>query len=117
MATDTTCEGVHSHQDADKLRSALVDQVIARHQEDGLVLPREVEAALRIVPRHLFALDVPLDKAYDNHSIVTKRSERGAPLSSVTAPWLQAMMLGQLRVAPGQRVLEIGSGCHGSELH
>ena len=116
MTTDTTCEGVHSDQDADELRRAMVDEVIVRHEEDGLVLPREVEAALRTVPRHLFAPEVPLEKAYADHSIVTKHSEHGAPISSVTAPWLQAMMLGQLQVAPGQRVLEIGSGGYNAAL-
>jgi protein-L-isoaspartate(D-aspartate) O-methyltransferase len=111
VTTDTTCEGMHSDQDADELRGALVEQIIATYDEEqGLVLSREVEAALRTVPRHLFAPGVPLETAYANHSIVTKRTERGSPLSSVSAPWVQAMMLDQLQVAPGQRVLEIGSG-------
>jgi protein-L-isoaspartate(D-aspartate) O-methyltransferase len=103
-------------QDADKLRSALVQQVIARHEQQGLVLPREVEAALRTVPRHLFAPGVPLDQACANHSIVTKKNEHGILLSTVSAPWLQAMMLGQLQVASGQRVLEIGSGGYNAAL-
>jgi protein-L-isoaspartate(D-aspartate) O-methyltransferase len=108
---------VHSDQDADVLRGALVEQIIATYDEEqGLVLSRAVEAALRTVPRHLFAPGVPLETAYANHSIVTKRTERGSPLSSVSAPWIQAMMLGQLQVAPGQRVLEIGSGGYNAAL-
>lgn len=103
-------------QDADELRGALVDEVIARHEQERLVLPREVEAALRTVPRHLFAPEVPLEKAYANHSIVTKRNDHGTLLSTVSAPWLQAMMLGQLQVASGQRVLEIGSGGYNAAL-
>jgi protein-L-isoaspartate(D-aspartate) O-methyltransferase len=117
VTTDTTCEGMHSDQDAEELRGALVEQIIAAYDEEpGLVLSREVEAALRTVPRHLFAPGVPLETAYANHSIVTKRTERGSPLSSVSAPSIQAMMLSQLQVAPGQRVLEIGSGGYNAAL-
>ncbi|MBV9139990.1 MAG: methyltransferase, FxLD system [Pseudonocardiales bacterium] len=94
----------------------VVEQIIVQREELGLVLSREVEAALRTVPRHLFAPGVPLEQAYANHSIVTKRTERGSPLSSVSAPWVQAMMLGQLQVAPGQRVLEIGGGYNAALL-
>ncbi|MGH3836151.1 MAG: methyltransferase, FxLD system [Pseudonocardiaceae bacterium] len=116
MTTDTTREGVHADQDADELRGALVDRTIVRHQQQGLVLQGEVEAALRTVPRHLFAPGVSLEKAYADGSIVTKRNERGSSISSVSAPWLQTMMLGQLQVAPGQRVLEIGSGGYNAAL-
>ncbi|MGH3754368.1 MAG: methyltransferase, FxLD system [Pseudonocardiaceae bacterium] len=111
MTTDTA----HADQDADELRDAMVDAVIVQRERLGLVPPREVEAALRIVPRHLFAPGVALDKAYADRAIVTKRNERGS-ISSVSAPSTQAMMLGQLQVAPGQRVLEIGSGGYNAAL-
>jgi protein-L-isoaspartate(D-aspartate) O-methyltransferase len=115
MTTDTTREGVHSDQEVDELRDAMVDEVIVREWL-GLDPPREVEAALRTVPRHLFAPGVPLEKAYADAAIVTKRNEHGNSISSVSAPWLQARMLGQLQVAPGQRVLEIGSGGYNAAL-
>ncbi|MGB6164696.1 MAG: methyltransferase domain-containing protein [Pseudonocardiaceae bacterium] len=115
VTTDITRECVHCDRDADELRNAMVDEVIVA-EWPGLDPPREVEAALRTVPRHLFAPEVPLETAYANHSIVTKRNERGGPISSVSAPWLQAIMLGQLQVAPGQRVLEIGSGGYNAAL-
>ncbi|MGH3801261.1 MAG: methyltransferase domain-containing protein, partial [Pseudonocardiaceae bacterium] len=115
MTTDTTREGVHSGQDADELRGAMVDEVIVDREWVGVV-PPEVEAALRTVPRHLFAPEVPLEQAYADRSIVTKRTESGNPISSVTAPSTQAMMLGQLQVQPGQRVLEIGSGGYNAAL-
>ncbi len=94
----------------------MVDEIIVRRERLGFVPPREVEAALRTVPRHLFAPGVPLEKAYANDSIVTKRNERGVDISSVSAPTIVAMMLGQLQVAPGQRVLEIGSGGYNAVL-
>ncbi len=114
VTTDTAREGVHSDQDADELRGAMVDEVIVQREWVGDV-PREVEAALRTVPRHLFAPGVALEKAYADRAIVTKRNERGS-ISSVSAPSTQAMMLGQLQVAPGQRVLEIGSGGYNAAL-
>jgi hypothetical protein len=89
VTIDTTREGVHSDQDVDELRDAMVDDVIVREWL-GLDPPREVEAALRTVPRHLFAPGVPLEKAYADAAIVTKRNERGNSISSVSAPWLQA---------------------------
>lgn len=116
-AADTIREGAHSDQQANELlRGAMVDEVIAQHELGGRALPQEVEIALRTVPRHLFAPGVPLEQAYADDSIVTKSNERGNPISSVSAPWLQAMMLGQLQVAPGQRVLEIGSGGYNAAL-
>jgi protein-L-isoaspartate(D-aspartate) O-methyltransferase len=116
VTTDTAREGVHSDQDADQLRDAMVDEVIVRRERLGLVPPRDVEAALRTVPRHLFAPGVPLEKAYANDSIVTKRNERGVGISAVSGPAIIAMMLGQLQVAPGQRILEIGSGGYNAAL-
>ncbi|MGH3899487.1 MAG: methyltransferase, FxLD system [Pseudonocardiaceae bacterium] len=116
MTTDTAREGVHSDQDADELRGAMVDEIIVRRERLGLVAPREVETALRTVPRHLFAPGVPLEKAYANDSIVIKRNERGADISAVSAPAIITMMLDQLQVAPGQRVLEIGSGGYNAAL-
>ncbi|MGH3620626.1 MAG: hypothetical protein ACRDQ5_02400 [Sciscionella sp.] len=85
MSTDTTREGMHAEQDADELRDAMVDEVIVDREWVGVV-PHEVEAALRTVPRHLFAPEVPLDQAYVDRAVVTKRTERGSPISSVSAP-------------------------------
>ncbi len=116
MPINTAPEGVHSDQDADELRDAMVDAVIVRRERLGLVPPREVEAAMRTVPRHLFAPGVALDKAYSNDSIVTKRNECGVGISAISAPSIIAMMLGQLQVRPGQRVLEIGSGGYNAAL-
>ncbi|MGH3694575.1 MAG: methyltransferase, FxLD system [Pseudonocardiaceae bacterium] len=115
MTTDTTREGTHSDRDVDEVRDAMVDEVIVDREWVGVV-PPEVETALRTVPRHLFAPEVSLEEAYSARSIVTKRTESGNPISSVTGPGKQAMMLGQLQVGSGQRVLEIGSGGYNAAL-
>ncbi|MGH3828764.1 MAG: methyltransferase, FxLD system [Pseudonocardiaceae bacterium] len=97
---------------ADTLREELVDQLVAQ----DAVQSKDVEAALRTVPRHLFAPGVALEGAYANDTVLTKRDEHGIALTSVTAPWLQAMMLEQAQLAPGMRVLEIGSGGYNAAL-
>jgi protein-L-isoaspartate(D-aspartate) O-methyltransferase len=43
-------------------------------------------------------------------AVVTKSDADGLPVSAATQPALMAMMLDQLGLAPGQRVLEIGTG-------
>ena len=112
----TNVASVHETTQTDALREALVDKIIAQRAELNAVLSSEVEAALRTVPRHLFAPGVPWETAYANDTVVAKRDEHGIALSSVSAPWLQAMMLEQAQLAPGMRVLEIGSGGYNAAL-
>ena len=103
------------------LHAAMVDQLVADHMEKGLVMRPEVEAALRSVPRHLFTPDAALTEAYRaDQAVVTKRIGDEA-VSSVSAPWLIAEMLGQAADAvdgglAGRHVLEIGSGGYNAAL-
>lgn len=82
-------------------------EVLRRYE---LVRSDAVEAAMRAVPRHLFVREVPADQAYSNVPVITKRRPDGEPLSSASEPGIIAMLLEQLDVRPGQRVLEIGTG-------
>lgn len=92
---------------AARLRDQVVDQLVA----DGTIASKDVEAAMRKVPRHLFTPDAPLERAYDTYAaVITKVDEHGVQLSSVSAPQIQALMLEQAELGPGMRVLEIGSG-------
>ena len=98
---------------ADVLREAMVGEL----RESGWIGSDRVAAGFRAVPRHLFAPEAVLETVYDsNSSVVTKRDEHGVSLSSVSAPWLQAMMLEQAQLRPGMRVLEIGSGGYNAAL-
>jgi len=90
---------------ADTARDALIDK-LAR---EGRIRSPHVEAAFRAVPRHLFVPDAPLDQAYSDTHIVTKTVD-GRDVSSSSQPTMMAIMLEQLDLRPGQRVLEIGAG-------
>jgi protein-L-isoaspartate O-methyltransferase len=74
----------------------MVEGIAGRHKALGLVLSADVRRALLKVPRHLFTEgDADLEDANADQAIVTKRDERGVSVSSVSARWLQAMMIGQ----------------------
>jgi protein-L-isoaspartate(D-aspartate) O-methyltransferase len=89
-----------------RIRERLAARVIsaARIRDD------RIADALREVPRHLFLPQVPPDSAYRDDAIVTKRDADGQPISSSSQPTIMAIMLDQLGLAPGLRVLEIGAG-------
>lgn len=89
----------------DELRQRLVEKL----RGDGLLRDPEVERALRTVPRHLFVPDATLEHAYSDNAIPT-HEEGGIPISSASQPAIVAIMLQQLGVAPGMRVLEVGAG-------
>lgn len=93
--------------EAVRLRNSAVDTLCA----EGWITSPEVEAVMRAVPRHEFAPEASLEKAYEPYAaVITKTDEHGVQLSSVSAPQIQALMLEQAQVRPGMRVLEIGSG-------
>lgn len=95
----------------------LRQQMVTRIREHGRGLEPALERALLTVPREVFAPGADLETVYGIHQVVvTKRDSSGAASSSVSAPWLQALMLEQSRIEPGMRVLEIGSGGYNAAL-
>lgn len=97
---------------AAELRGRLADELVA----DGTIVSKEVEAAFRAVPRHLFAPGATLEESYAQDIVRTKRDEHGITISAISAPQIQAMMLEQAGLRPGLRVLEIGSGGYHAAL-
>ena len=73
-----------------------MDELVAQ----GTIESKEVEAAFRKVPRHLFAPGAPLEKAYGQAIVATKRHENGITVSSLSAPEIPATMLEQARLPP-----------------
>ena len=92
--------------DTQTLRDALAD-VLKRAGMFGD--DERIERGFRAVPRELFLPGVPLAEVYSDAAIVTK-VEDGVSISSSSQPAIMALMLRQLDVQPGQRVLEIGAG-------
>ncbi|MGM9336239.1 methyltransferase, FxLD system [Streptomyces murinus] len=91
---------------ADRLRTQLVDELV----KDGKVHTPGVEEAMRSVPRHPFVPNAPLEKAYKDAPVNTKYDEGGVSISCASQPSIVGMMLEQLEVEPGHRVLELGAG-------
>lgn len=90
---------------ADLLRSRMVDALVAGER----VRTGAVEEALRAVPRHLFLPGVDLPDAYADEAVPVQHVD-GATTSSASQPSMVAIMLEQLALRPGHRVLEIGAG-------
>ena len=87
------------------LQKALVEKLISV----GCIRSPMVEESFRAVPRHLFVPGVALERAYSDEAILTKRKD-GRVVSSSSQPAMMAIMLEQLQLRPGHRVLEIGTG-------
>ena len=86
-------------------QQALVDKL----KQDGTIRSPFVEAAFRSIPRHLFLPGVPVEQVYQDEAIATKHQD-GVAISSSSQPAIMAIMLEQLGLEPGHRVLEIGAG-------
>lgn len=87
------------------LRQTLVEYLKSK----GHIRTERVEAAFRAVPRHLFVPSIPVEQAYRDEAFITKRID-GVPASSSSQPAIMAIMLEQLGLEAGRRVLEIGAG-------
>ncbi|MGH3436537.1 MAG: methyltransferase, FxLD system [Sciscionella sp.] len=91
---------------AERLRARLVQRMWV----SGAVHHAEIAAAFRTVPREVFLPGMDLVTAYTDDALVTARDEDGRPISSSSQPSMMAIMLEQLSLRPGHRVLEIGAG-------
>ena len=68
-----------------------------------------VAEAFATVPRHTFLPGRRLKEVYTDRAIITKQID-GMGVSSSSQPAIMAVMLEQLELEPGHRVLEIGAG-------
>ena len=90
---------------ADHLRDVLVEDLV----EQGAISSEAVRQAFENVPRHLFVPRVDVATAFSDQPIFV-RWDQGTPVSSSTQPTIMAIMIEQLGLELGSRVLEIGSG-------
>jgi protein-L-isoaspartate(D-aspartate) O-methyltransferase len=95
---------------AGALRRRLVEELVAARA----IRSPAVRRAFLTVPREAFLSDVAaaegLEAIYRNDVIVTQVNAAGVPTSSSSQPQLMAAMLERLRVEPGMRILEVGTG-------
>jgi protein-L-isoaspartate(D-aspartate) O-methyltransferase len=88
---------------------ALRELMISKLRELGAIRSDRVADVFRTMPRHLFTPGTPLEEVYAaTAAVYVKWDEHGVPISTVTAPELQAFMLEQADLQPGMNTLEIG---------
>lgn len=80
-------------------RRMVEEQLMARGIRDELIL-----AAFLEVPRHLFVDPAVGGRAYDDCSFPIGCAQ------TISQPFIQAMMMQEVGVRPGDRVLEVGTG-------
>jgi protein-L-isoaspartate(D-aspartate) O-methyltransferase len=76
------------------------EQIAARGVRDERVL-----AALRTVPRHRFVPESVRAGAYEDHPLPI------GSLQTISQPYIVAVMSELAQLQPGERVLEVGTGC------
>ncbi|HUG16976.1 MAG TPA: methyltransferase domain-containing protein [Thermomicrobiales bacterium] len=84
-------------------------RLVATLRARGALHHAQVERAFLTVPREAFVPGLSLDVVYRDEAILTK-VEDGVSVSSSSQPAIMALMLEQLDLFPGARVLEIGAG-------
>ena len=81
-------------------RDALVDRLCRQEEFD-----EATEAAMRSVPRHEFVPESRREMAYHDRPLPIGEDQ------TVSAPHMVAIMTDLLLLSPGDRVLEVGTGC------
>ncbi|WP_254537122.1 protein-L-isoaspartate(D-aspartate) O-methyltransferase [Halomarina litorea] len=85
----------------DAERNALVDAL----SRSGRVTRESVLEAIRTVSRHEFVPEEYRDRAYEDRPLPIGHDQ------TVSAPHMVAIICDHLALSPGDRVLEIGTGC------
>jgi len=96
-----------THPDAAAAARARLAAELRHH---GRALDPAVQKAFARVPRHVFVPEVGPAAAYRDEALVIKCGADGLPVSSSSQPAMMAIMLDQLDIRRGDRVLEIGTG-------
>jgi len=79
-------------------------QMVRRHIEGDGITDRAVLAAMSHVPRHEFVPRSRLRAAYANHPLPIGHGQ------TISQPFIVGYMTQQLKLKPGDKVLEIGTG-------
>lgn len=90
-------------QPADRF-AAVRERMVADQIADRGVTDARVLAALRAIPRHLFVPPGSQDEAYEDRPVPIGYGQ------TISQPYIVALMTELARPAPGDRVLEVGTG-------
>lgn len=82
-------------------RNRMVDRLLS----NGRITHDETARAMRVVPRHEFVPEHQRGEAYADRPLGIGEGQ------TISAPHMVAMMTDLLALEPGERVLEIGTGC------
>ncbi|WP_428558791.1 MAG: protein-L-isoaspartate(D-aspartate) O-methyltransferase [Solidesulfovibrio sp. DCME] len=80
------------------------ERMVREQIESRGVADPDVLRAMRRVPRHLFVEEALVPQAYEDHPVPIGHGQ------TISQPYVVAWMTELLEVAPGMRVLEIGTG-------
>jgi hypothetical protein len=84
----------HDAVTAQRLRDKLVDHLLA----EEVIQPGQIEAAMRVVPRHIFVPDAALSEAYADDIVRTKQDDAGVAISAASQS-----RIGRGSARPGSR--------------
>jgi protein-L-isoaspartate(D-aspartate) O-methyltransferase len=96
-------EAVTTVRDDPPLAQALRERLVEQTAAAGVRDPRVI-AAMRAVPRHLFAPEHALEQAYGDHPLAIGYE------ATISQPSLVGIMTAALELSGAERVLEIGTG-------
>ncbi len=99
-----------SYRQADPDPEALRQSLVTHLKDQARIRDPRILAAFSAVPRHRFVTHVSIEEAYRDRAIPTKQLANGLVVSSSSQPAIMAIMLEQLDLQPGHRVMEIGAG-------
>jgi protein-L-isoaspartate(D-aspartate) O-methyltransferase len=104
--------------DGDPARSVISAELrrrlVGKLESASAIRSDAVRDAFLTVPREIFipavADEQGIGAVYEDEAYPTKTDQRGDPISSSSQPQIMALMLEALRLAPAQRILEVGAG-------
>ena len=109
-ADDTSVDDNRAEDPTAENREAMVAEIIAEVAATAAFLGKDrldpgVLDALRKVPRHAFVAAWEQPFAYENRPLPIGEGQ------TISQPYIVAIMTDLARIAPGDRVLEVGTGC------
>lgn len=89
--------------------SDVADGLVDKLRSSGALHSLRVAQALRAVPRAAFLSEANAQHALDDEALAVKVDAAGRAISTASQPSMVVLMLEQLHVDPGSRVLEVGT--------